>query len=316
MTQNMYIGTEFRRLFAATSLAEVLAAVDDDFAAVSRTDPVARADAVAAIVAREVPDLIALQEVATWRTGEDASCADVAFDFLDCLLAGLTRRDAAYSRAVTSDVWALASPGASGRWVRLEVRNVVLAGARVSVSAPHGRQFRRTRRIETPGLPAVDLPRGWTCCTATIDGVRFGFVNTHLEEATVPDVQVEQADELVADLDLSRQLVLAGDFNSAAEGGSLSSPSYSRLLAAGLVDVWAAVGTEADGSTWGQANDVANEESSLDQRLDLVLLAGGVRPLSIHRVGHLASDRTPSGRWPSDHAGLVADLEVQPDRRI
>ena len=60
----------------------------------------------------------------------------------------------------------------------------------------------------------------------------------------------------------------------------------------------------------GQANDVANPISTLDQRLDLVLVAGGIRPVSIERVGHLAEDRTPSGLWPSDHAGLVADLEV------
>ena len=96
----------------------------------------------------------------------------------------------------------------------------------------------------------------------------------------------------------------------AAEGGSLASPTYERLLAAGLVDVWRAASSEADGSTWGQANDVANPISTLDQRLDLVLVAGGIRPVSIERVGHLTEDRTPSGLWPSDHAGLVADLEV------
>ena len=76
------------------------------------------------------------------------------------------------------------------------------------------------------------------------------------------------------------------------------------------MDAWRAVAKDDDGSTWGQANDVANRVSTLDQRLDLVLLAGGVRPVSIRRVGHLGADRTPTGLWPSDHAGLVVDLEV------
>jgi endonuclease/exonuclease/phosphatase family metal-dependent hydrolase len=105
-------------------------------------------------------------------------------------------------------------------------------------------------------------------------------------------------------------LVLAGDFNSAADGGELSSPTYGLLLESGLTDVWRAVATDPDGATWGQANDLANKESTLDQRLDLVLTGTGVRPLAMERVGHRPEDRIPSGLWPSDHAGLTADLEI------
>ena len=306
----MYIGTEFRQLFAAASPPEVMAAVDLELEAVSKTDPPARAEAMAATVARHGPHLVGLQEVATWRTGADAACPDVRFDFLSDLLAGLVARGRTYRVAAESDVWALASPGASGRWVKLEVRNVTLAAEGVRIEEARGLQYRRTREVAAPGLPPIQLPRGWTTCSAAVGGVRLSLVNTHLEEATVPDVQLEQAEELLSAVDVSRPLVLLGDFNSAAEGGALASPTYERLLDAGLVDAWRAVAEDDDGSTWGQANDVANRVSTLDQRLDLVLLAGGVRAVSIRRVGHLPDDRTRSGLWPSDHAGLVADLEV------
>jgi hypothetical protein len=42
-------------------------------------------------------------------------------------------------------------------------------------------------------------------------------------------------------------------------------------------------------------------------KVDLVLVRGGVRPLLDVLVGNKTSqDLTPSGLWPSDHAGVVA----------
>ncbi|MEU6069315.1 MULTISPECIES: hypothetical protein [Streptomyces] len=35
---------------------------------------------------------------------------------------------------------------------------------------------------------------------------------------------------------------------------------------------------------------------------------------NIHLVGNEQSDRTPSGLWPSDHAGIVATLRVPKTR--
>ena len=64
------------------------------------------------------------------------------------------------------------------------------------------------------------------------------------------------------------------------------------------------------GYTCCQAQNLLNTTSSLDQRIDLVLSRGGVGVDDIHLIGDSESDRTPSGLWPSDHAGVVATLEI------
>jgi hypothetical protein len=53
-----------------------------------------------------------------------------------------------------------------------------------------------------------------------------------------------------------------------------------------------------------------NAASLLDVRVDLVLVRGGLGIGSAVRVGEDPDDRTPSGLWPSDHAGVVAGLTL------
>jgi hypothetical protein len=42
----------------------------------------------------------------------------------------------------------------------------------------------------------------------------------------------------------------------------------------------------------------------------LILYRGGFSVRDIKLVGEKPSDRTPSGLWPSDHAGVVASLRL------
>jgi endonuclease/exonuclease/phosphatase family metal-dependent hydrolase len=48
----------------------------------------------------------------------------------------------------------------------------------------------------------------------------------------------------------------------------------------------------------------------LTKRVDLVLTRGGFDTVSAAVVGEQLADRTPSGLWPSDHAGVVATLQL------
>ena len=50
--------------------------------------------------------------------------------------------------------------------------------------------------------------------------------------------------------------------------------------------------------------------AALSLRIDLVLTRGAVSVQDIKVVGDRAIDRTSSGLWPSDHAGLVATLRI------
>jgi phosphoglycolate phosphatase-like HAD superfamily hydrolase len=55
--------------------------------------------------------------------------------------------------------------------------------------------------------------------------------------------------------------------------------------------------------------DLTNVPSQLSRRIDYVLTKGGSAH-SVTVIGDRLSDRTPGGRWPSDHAGPVAGLCV------
>jgi hypothetical protein len=51
-----------------------------------------------------------------------------------------------------------------------------------------------------------------------------------------------------------------------------------------------------------------NARSQLSHRIDLIMLRGAFTVEDISLIGNKPSDRTPSGLWPSDHAGIVATL--------
>jgi len=79
-----------------------------------------------------------------------------------------------------------------------------------------------------------------------------------------------------------------------------STPSPSRPPSPGQIPA----------STCCQESFLLNPGSTLSRRIDLVLVRGDFAVLGIDVVGGESSDRTPSGLWPSDHAGVVATLRL------
>ena len=101
--------------------------------------------------------------------------------------------------------------------------------------------------------------------------------------------------------------MLLGDFNSAADGSS--TPTYEMLLGDGFTDAWDQARSGQPGHTCCQAANLLNPVSLLDERIDLVFFRGkGFRADRAKVVGDEPGDRTPSGLWPSDHAGVHAEL--------
>ena len=84
---------------------------------------------------------------------------------------------------------------------------------------------------------------------------------------------------------------------------------YQELIAGGLTDAW---NKDDPGFTYGQDPDLLNPDSKLSYRIDLILYRGGSNAdfnvENIELVGDKQADKTPSGLWPSDHAGVVATL--------
>jgi endonuclease/exonuclease/phosphatase family metal-dependent hydrolase len=68
------------------------------------------------------------------------------------------------------------------------------------------------------------------------------------------------------------------------------------------------VNGKAPGLTCCRSADL--KSGTLSERIDYILHRGGFDPVSAEVVGTDAMSRTPGNRWASDHAGVVATLEV------
>jgi endonuclease/exonuclease/phosphatase family metal-dependent hydrolase len=304
-TYNLYLGADVTVVFGVRSpeeLAEQARVVLDQVVA---TDFAQRAEAIAALLVGERVDLVGLQEVARWsrevsvQHGEERT--EVWLDFLRVLLDALARAGQAY------DVHARTANFRGGAHVEgreamgVLGHNVVLVrrGSHVRVLAEQTGDFARTLDIVT-GMPALvlNVARSWGWVDAEVDGRPLRFVNTHTE-AWDEQVRNAQRDELIAAVgDPGRPVVVVGDFNAAPE--QVGMPEE-------YVDAWVVAGRGGEGLTCGQSADLTGD-SGLDVRIDYVWVRGDAEVTACWVVGHRPEDRTRSGLWPSDHAGVVAEI--------
>ena len=88
------------------------------------------------------------------------------------------------------------------------------------------------------------------------------------------------------------------------------SPPYAVLVAAGLNDSWLASEHGKPGFTC--CHESLLDPAALKSRIDYVF-SRGLAAVADQIVGTNPGDRsTPSGFWPSDHAGLFAVLALGP----
>jgi endonuclease/exonuclease/phosphatase family metal-dependent hydrolase len=101
-------------------------------------------------------------------------------------------------------------------------------------------------------------------------------------------------------------LVFGGDFNT-----HIDPLIYQTLINAQtrLTDAWKLLHPNQPGFTCCQDAKLLNPSSTLSLRIDLILSRdlAGVDNMKVFG-DKPQTDRTPSGLWPSDHAGIVATL--------
>ena len=326
MTYNVDEGSDFTEITNASSLEEFLVAVGQTIAQVRATNPAERMQAVAIQISAASPALVSLQEVDTWSSGPfnpfTGACGPVTveFDMLTELLSALTAEGVHYRVAVQTQQYAIPpTPGlilSSGTFLCGQVfdYNVILARTDLSsslfqVTNPQSGQFTHIVSLPTP-LGPVPLPRVWSSVDVTFHGRPFRFLNTHLESFD-PTIRELQAGELRAGpASTSVPVIIAMDGNAQAAPPPLD-PSYTDFLAAGYQDAWAEVFPDLPGFTCCQAQLVNNPLSQLSRRIDLILTRGTVGAQNIAVFGADLASKTASGLWPSDHAGVAAQLELE-----
>jgi endonuclease/exonuclease/phosphatase family metal-dependent hydrolase len=317
-TQNLGLGTRLSRLIDRRSRTVDPENVYRRYVDVRDSGVPERMAAVAERIAEERPALVALQEAALVRRGpadgdDDSNAETVVFDFLDELLGALSSLDGPDYRpaavVTNADEEFVADAGTERFDLRLTDRDVVLAREDVVVDATETANFALNAQLTLRDGRRIVATRGYALVEARLDGSPLTFCSTHLS-STSSDIREAQAAEL-ADQVRARDgpVVVGGDLNSAPTDGEQS--AYA-LLTDPLRDVWS-----GEGPTCCQFSNLTNEQSRLDRRIDAVLVRGAVETRGSKRVFTDPESRvrtTVDGetvrRWPSDHAGVFADLVV------
>jgi len=329
MTWNIYVGANVDVVLEATDVDEAAQKVALAYEELKQTNFPERARAIAAQVARHRPQLIGLQEVSLIQRLDPASGELLEeIDFLKILKGALRQRGLRYREAGSVENADVTVPRLIGiesgepviDYVRLLDTDVILVSEDVAVSGSTSGRYAAT--LPVPDLGA-EIPRGYVSIVAQVGARRVRFVTTHLESA-FEEVRLPQAQEL-AEI-LAREAlptIVVGDFNTLDPGppNPMSDGTYQFLTGdAGFADAWMLrKGNPNDvGFTSPHAADLRNPVADLYERIDLVLLKNFPRngerfsSCSVHAevVGEEEADRTASGMWPSDHAGLVAALKL------
>ena len=144
MTRNLYLGADLTPIIDASDLTELSEAAADTWLSVVATDFRERAKLIAQEINDTSPDVIGLQEVTLWRSGQFGNPSDattVEYDFLPSLEAELSNLGLNYNTAVvqqTFDAEAPAALSSNGTPVFMDIRitqhNVILVRDGVSYS--------------------------------------------------------------------------------------------------------------------------------------------------------------------------------------
>jgi len=327
LTWNVYVGAEIERVLQAQTPYEAIVLATEEWAHVQATDFPARAGVLAGEIAARRPEVVGLQELALYRTTDrpfDELATHVAYDFLQLVIDSLRARGLDYAAAAvdrTTDIQVpvIAGFDPSGQPILAGVRftdgDAVLLRADVRYANPQSGVYRAHIPV-TLGNVTTGVYQGWSSAEATLGGQTYRFVATHLAGQEVEAIQLAQTEELLALLGgESQPTILVGDFNSDAYGAdpTRATPTYGMVRSAGYADTWSQPDRQAPGLTCCEQADLRNPRPTFDQRLDFIFtrnLPPGARLVSRAVVGDRPGERTASGLWPSDHAGVAATFLV------
>jgi len=324
MTYNVDEGTDFFEVASATTQEEFLVAVGQTISQVRATNPPARMQAVANQIVAARPMLVSLQEVDQWSSGPFdpvAGCGPVTveFDMLQELLDALTAQGAHYQVALKATEIAFPPtpgliPPSTFLCVQVADYNVILARTDLSPSQfewtnPQSGQFQNILVFITP-VGTLPVPRVWCSVDVNFHRRPFRFINTHLESFDAGIRELQAGELRAGPADTSLPVILAMDSNSQA-APLPQDPTYMDFIGAGYNDAWSEIAPESSGFTCCQAQLVNNPVSQLYQRIDLILTRGSIEAQNIALFGATPTSMTPGGLWPSDHAGVAAQLNVE-----
>ena len=314
MSRNIYLGADIIGLATAPDLAAFKVNAEAMYGVVKATNFPARAVGLAAEIKAKKPDLVGLQEAATWSSGtagDPAAATKVDYDFTKLLLAALKKQGMKYTVVVDQVEFDFEAPTVT-QDVRLTMHDVILkrTGSKVKTGKTSKSRYKVITEIPTAaGLAKVY--RGWTAVDASIGGRTFKFVNTHLE-AYGAGIRESQAKELFAAggplSSKTKPAILLGDLNSDPTSGDAEADAYKVFTGAGMKDVY---GTKRV-QTFGMDEKLIDPKPTSNVWIDHILYSPS-KNFSVRSKGIVGTKRfrKVAPLWASDHMGVVAKLRVK-----
>lgn len=319
MTYNVYEGADLSIAFSAETPEQFLYAVGTILSSVQASDPPARAAAVAKVIGKSQPTLVSLQEGTEWDmcpTSDFQNCSAppaVLYDLLNLVEKALQTQGYSYYEVGRVTANSLAAPGitASGGVIAFYTqRSAILARADIDPSEFQTSNIQSAKFENYLPLSILgqdySVHRAWISTDVRFHETRFRLIDTQLESFH-PGINYLQAQELIngpAATDLP--VIIAMDSNSPANLPSDPFyPTYASFMGSGFDDAWLEANPGAPGLTWGLLNPV------LTQRIDLILLRGGLSADAAALFGAQSSDKTASGLWPSDHVSVAVRVKTE-----
>jgi hypothetical protein len=297
LTWNIYIGADLSPLIAGPSPQRVT----EVFRQFLATNFPVRAKAIASEIVSKKPDLIGLQEAARWVL-EIPEFGIVIYDFVKILLDELKERGLRYEVAAENENLSAQAPDSNGNTISFLDRDVILIRKKNRLKVIDKQEARFVNNLI---IGPFVIFRGWSAIDVKLDGHVFRMINTHLEPLNESIRNAQAMEILNGPADTKLPLIITGDIN-AIPGSS----TYNLFVNAGFQDVWNEVG-EGPGFTAVQAADLLNNVSELSERIDYIFFKNGWKPIEADLVGEEQSDRTATGLWPSDHAGVSTRLKLK-----
>jgi endonuclease/exonuclease/phosphatase family metal-dependent hydrolase len=252
-----------------------------------------RADAIRSVLVELRPDICGLQEV--WADDERNFASE---------LAAQLQMHWVWTRSPEPERWHRRLPGCSA-----EVGNAILAGWPIHEPAD----------LALPPGSSGDRSRNALVCVVDSPAGRIPLATTQLTAAPWDSAaRCEQVRTLVRCLARRERedypWVVMGDMNAEPDSdeirllcGHKTAPAQPGFV---LVDAWRYAEDGAESSTWDRANPHVRRTMEPSSRIDYIV----VGPPHEGRRGHVRSVRRVGaepvgGVWPSDHAGVLAELD-------
>jgi hypothetical protein len=327
MTRNLYLGADLAPILSAPTPAAFGQAVVAALTQIAANNFPERAASLAREIVDKRPHLVGFQEVFT-VTLNGSTGAPPYRDYLADLLEALSAQGANYNVVARVQNLNVLIPIPGLGLVAATDHDVVLARADVPAwtvplsgcqASLDGCNYDTVVTLNTAVGP-ISLERGFVVVDALVDGARqVRLANTHLEIPELPpQFQAAQAAQLIANLDAlpdpGGPTIVVGDINSAPTdqtitiGGSTIVPPYAQLAAA-FSDAWLLRPGRPGGFTCCELSNLSNPESMLFKRVDVVFTSSMPARVKANVLGVNQDDKTAQGLWPSDHAGVVAELQ-------